>query len=173
MVFYLLEKRKGIDQPSDYISFKGLCSFNFIHLPFDFAKQYCITCYAQNTTLYSHNIWQFCTICIVLQRVRAVKEHNINGWPTIKKKDLYSSAWEAVTWGLLCSPAPAQWREDCCHSREAGSQEECGQGLVLQSKTKTKENEVCCPRRNSLGKYSILAACESSSNQRWQIWAKR
>jgi hypothetical protein len=29
----------------------------------------------------------------------------------------------------------AQWREDCCHSRQAGPQEECGEGLVLQSGT--------------------------------------
>ena len=53
------------------------------------------------------------------------------GWPTIKKKDLNSGAWEAISGGLLRGPAPAQRREDRRHRREAWPQEERGEGLVL------------------------------------------
>ena len=53
-------------------------------------------------------------------------------WLTIiQKKDLHSGAREAITWGLLCCPAPTQRREDRSHRWETGPKEERGEGLVL------------------------------------------
>lgn len=61
-----------------------------------------------------------------------------------KKKDIHSSSWKAIPRSILCRPASTIGWENCSYCGEIRFKKECGARVVLQSATKTKENEICC-----------------------------
>lgn len=58
------------------------------------------------------------------------------------KADFHRRPGEEVAGSLLRRAAEAQRGQDSVHRREAGPQEECGEGVVLQPETEAEEDEV-------------------------------